>query len=78
MYVCIYVYAHGAGERIGGEEYLQNTRKTIGEVKAERKELLKHWVELQRQTYRKPWGGAMENVTDTSILRHDTSVLFVI
>ena len=40
------------GERVGGAEYVQATRKTVAQTRRESPELLKHWIALQRRTYR--------------------------
>ena len=43
----------------------------MAEATAQSKDLLKHWVELQKKTYRAPFGGAMRGWQDRSITRHD-------
>mmetsp|Transcript_10834 Transcript_10834/g.17014 ORF Transcript_10834/g.17014 Transcript_10834/m.17014 type:complete len:213 (+) Transcript_10834:315-953(+) len=58
---------------VGGEEWVQKNRKTVGEYKAEADEKLKHWVELQRQSIRVPLGGAMFDWRETSILKSPSS-----
>lgn len=59
------------GERVGGIEYVNKHRKTLGEVKKDSDELLKHWVALQKRTYRAPFAGQFRGHTDRSICRHD-------
>mmetsp|Transcript_44500 Transcript_44500/g.71519 ORF Transcript_44500/g.71519 Transcript_44500/m.71519 type:complete len:552 (+) Transcript_44500:27-1682(+) len=58
-------------ERVGGMDWLNKTRLTVKEAKAESINLLQHWVELQHKTYRAPFGGAMRGWLDRSICRHD-------
>ena len=59
------------GERVGGLAHVLATRKTVAETEKESAELLRHWVEVQRRSYRMPFGGAMRGVLDRSICRHD-------
>jgi large subunit ribosomal protein L22e len=59
------------GERVGGLAHVLATRKTVAETERESAELLRHWVAVQRRSYRMPFGGAMRGVLDRSICRHD-------
>ena len=59
------------GERVGGLAHVLATRKTVAEAERESAELLRHWAEAQRRTYRMPFGGAMRGFLDRSICRHD-------
>ena len=59
------------GERVGGLAHIAATRKTVAQTERESEELLRHWVAVQRRSYRMPFGGAMRGVQDRSICRHD-------